>query len=282
VSAPPSPSTCSACGASAVTGGVCARCGFTSGEANRCPHCNAVARVEPKGAGASLSWVCGVCGGPRMPHGLGGEKAMTPLREAKASQSLALRSRASFWFLTAMTLFFTLVAVAAWPAALLVKLIVLAMAVIPATLAVRARAQASRATSDANAALDAAWLAAAEDVASHAKKGVTVAELASRLKIDPARADALLTQLAVHDRTRIDVDDDAEIRYSIGPEIDTSKVRVGSSEDRFLALEQAEAEAAEAEAEQASEDGERRLTADEQALEAKKLATSPFGRGQDR
>ena len=49
------------------------------------------------------------------------------------------------------------------------------------------------------------------------RTGVTVAELASRLKIDAVKAEKLLTQLAVHDRTRIDVDDDAEVRYSVSP-----------------------------------------------------------------
>lgn len=279
MSATPSPATCSACGASAVIDGTCSRCGFAGGEANRCPHCNAIARVEPKGSGATLRWICGVCGGPRMPNGLGGAKAQDPLREAKASQSLALRARAAFWFFTMSTLFFTLVAVAAWPAALAVKVLLLGLAMAPAALAVQARARASRAATDAETALDTAWLAAAEDVASHAKNGVTVAELASRLKIDAVKAEHLLTQLAVHDRTRIDVDDDAEVRYSVAPDLDTSKVRIGSSEDQFLALEQAEAEAEAAASQRSDTKGARRLTADEEALEAKKLATSPFGRG---
>jgi hypothetical protein len=135
-------------------------------------------------------------------------------------------------------------------------------------LAVRARAKASQATSDANEALDRAWLAAAADVATQAKKGVTVAELAARLKIDAVKAEKLLTQLAVNDRTRIDVDDDAEVRYSVAPEIDTSKVRVSTSEDQFRALEEAEA---------AASKREQQLLEDED--EKKKLATSPFGRG---
>lgn len=280
MSATSSPSTCSACGASAVTDGVCTRCGFASGSQHSCPHCGAVARVEPKGAGASLTWVCAVCGGPRMPNGLGGEKAAAPLREAKASQSAALRARATFWFFTMSTLFFTLVAVAAWPAALFVKLLLLAMAMGPAAIAVRARARASVATTAADAALDVAWLAAAEDVASHTKAGITVAELASRLKIDPVQAEHLLTQLAVHDRTRIDVGDDAEVRYSVAPGLDTSKVRISTSEDQFRALEQAEAEAAASQ--RPDTIGDRVLTAEEEALEAKRLVTSPFGRGPGR
>jgi hypothetical protein len=245
--------TCAACGAVAVSGGVCGRCGNTSGESNRCPHCNAIARVEPKGAGPSLKWVCGVCGGPRVPHGLGGEAAAQPLREARASQRLALRRRASFWVFTMIALFFTLVAVAAWPvAALLSHLMLLAMAMTPTLLAVRARSRAHRADADASEALERAWLAAAEDVTSHAKNGVTVAELASRLKIDATKAEKLLTELAVHDRTRIDVDDDAEVRYSIATELVSSshdgdgRVRVDATEEQFRALEEAELDEAEA------------------------------------
>ncbi len=183
-----------------------------------------------------------------------------PLREAKASQSRAARARASFWFFALAATLFTLIALAAWPAALVGKLIFLALAMTPTLLAVRARARAGSAKADANEALERAWLAAAEDVASHAKKGVTVAELASRLKIDAVKAEKLLTQLAVHERTRIDVDDDAEVRYSVAPEIDTSKVRVDSTEDQFRALEEAEL--------------------DEE--QAKKLATPAFPRGSGR
>jgi hypothetical protein len=180
-----------------------------------------------------------------MPGGVGGEAAMAPLREARASESLAKRARAAFWLFMTLSMFFTLVAVAAWPLALVGKLIVLALAITPTALAVRARARASKASEDGREALDRAWLAAAEDVTSRAKKGVTVAELATRLKVAPERAEQLLTKLAVNERTRIDVDDDAEVRYSVGPEVGagaTAKVRV-DSEDQFRALEEAEAAA---------------------------------------
>ena len=256
--------TCSACGANAVEGGVCGRCGNPSGESNRCPHCNAIARVEPKGAGEKLTWVCGVCAGPRMPGGLGGDAAATPLREAKASLSLATRLRLSyrfFAFAAALSMFALLSAVLGGANVFIV--IVAIAAAMQTVLALRQRSKAQRATADANEALGRAWLAAAEDVASHAKNGVTVAELASRLKIDAVKAEKLLTELAVHDRTRIDVDDDAEVRYSVSPEIDVSnvdRVRVDTTEDKFRALEEAELDEA----------------------EAKKLATPAFPRGSSR
>ncbi len=256
--------TCSACGSSAVEGGVCGRCGNPSGESNRCPHCNAIARVEPKGAGANLTWVCGVCAGPRMPGGLGGEAAATPLREAKASLSLATRLRLSYRLFAFASILSTLGLIAGilGGASLFIGIVAVAAAM-QTMLALRQRSKALRATADANEALDRAWLAATEQVASHSKNGVTVAELASRLKVDAVKAEKLLTQLAVHDRTRIDVDDDAEIRYSVTPDIEVSKqdrVRVDTTEEKFRALEEAEIEEA----------------------EAKKLATPAFPRGSSR
>ena len=52
-----------------------------------------------------------------------------------------------------------------------------------------------------------------------------------------------------HKFLRIDVDDDAEVRYSVSPEIDVSnvdRVRVDTTEDKFRALEEAELDEAQA------------------------------------
>lgn len=271
--------TCSACGANAVSNGVCGRCGFASGDANKCPHCGSIARVEPKGSGASLHWVCGVCGGPRMPSGAGGEASASPLREAKASFGLATRARAVSWVFGIIATFMTLVTLAGFShVGIVAKIIFLALAIAPTLMAVRARSKATRATASGAEAVDRAMLAAAEKVAGQSKKGVTVAELAALLKIDAVKAEHLLTQLAVHDRTRIDVDDDAEVRYSVTPELGATgtagegRVRIASSEDQFRALEEAEA-AAESKASE-------KLANDEEEL--KKMLTAPFGRGPGR
>lgn len=221
----PLPTACPACGVTAVVGGVCGRCGWASPEGNRCPHCGSVARVEPRGDGAGQRWVCGVCGGPRIPGGRGGPAAEIALREARAFLSRATRSSAASILWGLFAAFTTLVLLAAWPAALAAKIVLFALAAGPAALAARARARVAKARDAARGAEDRAWLAAAEDVAKKTRAGVTAAELARELQIDAARADKLLTELTVHDRTRIDVGDDAEVRYSIAPEIDR-KVRV--------------------------------------------------------
>jgi hypothetical protein len=185
-----------------------------------------------------------------MPGGLGGEAAATPLREAKASLSLATRLRLSYGLFAAAASLSALGLIAGLLSGANLFIAVLALTVgIQAALALRQRGRAARATDDANEALERAWLVAAETVASQAKNGVTVAELASRLKIDAVKAEKLLTQLAVHDRTRIDVDDDAEVRYSVSPELDVAKqdrVRVDATEEQFRALEEAEVDEAEA------------------------------------
>ncbi|HEY6079561.1 MAG TPA: hypothetical protein VIW29_12190 [Polyangiaceae bacterium] len=55
---------CRACGQPLLDGQpICTACGAAHGEANRCPHCQAVADVQADGA---LGFRCLVCGGPRV------------------------------------------------------------------------------------------------------------------------------------------------------------------------------------------------------------------------
>src|SRR5690349_12161537 len=62
--------TCHACGrALPPDSAVCGSCGAANGEANRCPHCHAVADVEPH---AALGFRCLVCGGPRIALNISG------------------------------------------------------------------------------------------------------------------------------------------------------------------------------------------------------------------
>lgn len=208
--------TCPACGAGAVEDGVCGRCGYAQGEANRCPHCKAVARIEAKGPGV---WVCAVCGGPRIPGGLGGKAAVKALAEEKTARAEATKKRLGAWAWGVFAVIATLVVALAWPAALALKLVMLAIALGPALMAVRSGSKVAGATKTADDAHERALLAAAQALAAAKEGGITAAELGERLEMPEERADALLTQLAVHDRTRIDVGDDAEVRYSVAPEI---------------------------------------------------------------
>ncbi|MCW5831378.1 MAG: hypothetical protein KIS78_02840 [Labilithrix sp.] len=240
-------STCPACGAdafvadagtgTAAEGGQCSRCGYTSGESSRCPHCNAVARIE----GSGLAAVCAMCGGPRLPSNLGGDSARGALREQKKALANARAASVATVLQGAFSTVATLIGLAILPASILGKLVVFAIALVPLLLAMRSRGRARAARESAAHAAERAWQAAAEDVATRRKGGVTAAELAATLGIEAAHADKLLTALTVNDRTRIDVGDDAEVRYSVGAD---RRVRVGEGPpaDEELADETATAE----------------------------------------
>jgi hypothetical protein len=211
---------CPACGKQAVDNGVCSNCGYAQGEGNRCPHCNATARIEPKAFGTVTRWVCAMCGGPRIPGGFGGDESKNALREAKTLFGAATRAKARSIAWTILAVLATLVVVAASAKEAIAATIALSiMAIVPAFLAVRARGQGNKRMENGDAALDRAWLAAAEEIAAKTTDGVTAKELGTALQIDEARADKLLTQLAVHDKTRIDVGEDAEVRYSAAPDV---------------------------------------------------------------
>lgn len=211
---------CPACGKQAVENGVCSNCGYAQGEGNRCPHCNATARIEAKVEGTITRWVCAMCGGPRIPGGFGGDESKNALREAKTLFGAATRAKARSIAWTILAVLATLVVVAASAKEAIAATVALSiMAIVPAFLAVRARGQGNKRMENGDAALDRAWLAAAEELAATQKNGVTAKELGKALQIDEARADKLLTQLAVHDKTRIDVGEDAEVRYSAAADV---------------------------------------------------------------
>lgn len=175
-----------------------------------------------------------------MPPGVSSASVTPLLREAKAAETRAHQRRALSWFSAALAAFVALVTLVLWTSSTAWNLFFLALIVLPMISALRARTRAKGAAHDAHAALDRAWLAAAAEVTSKAKRGITVSELASQLKIDETRADRLLTELAADDRTRIDVDDDAEIRYSVaGAGGGPTKMRV--EDERFRALDEVEA-----------------------------------------
>ena len=189
---------------------------YAEGELHRCPHCGAVARTEKR---SDSTFVCAVCGGPRIPGDVGGDDANNALLEAKTALGGATRAKARGVAWTILAIIATLVVLAATKAALTASLVLLALAIVPAFFAVRARSQASKRKETADAAIEKAWLAAAHEIAAKKRSGITAEELGKALSIDAARADKLLTELAVHDKTRIDVGDDAEVRYSVSPDV---------------------------------------------------------------
>ena len=161
-----------------------------------------------------------MCGGPRVPGGFGGDESKNALREAKTLFGGATRAKARSIAWSILAVLAALVVMAASAKEVFLATLALSlMAIVPAILGLRANGQAKKRKENGDAALDRAWLAAAEEIAAKHRNGVTAKELGKTLQIDEARADKLLTQLAVHDKTRIDVGEDAEVRYSVGPDV---------------------------------------------------------------
>ena len=176
-----------------------------------------------------------MCGGARIPASFGGDVAANALREQQ--RALATAKLASIATLLQATLAaaVTLVGLALLPASAVGKALVFALALLPLVLALRSRSRATKARENAKSAGERAWQAAAEDVAAHSTQGVTVPALAKTLGIETDHAEQLLTSLTVHDRTRIDVDDDAEVRYSAKPDT----LAQGEEEDELAAATKA-------------------------------------------
>jgi len=199
--------TCPACSANAFdANGICGRCGYAEGEANRCPHCGAVARLNGEGRKA----VCAVCEGPRIPNNLGGEVAANALRQ---QQTLLGQAKLGSIVTVAQGILATIVCVIgmAIHPAMMGTIIVAVLAGLPLLFSVRTRIRTARFRREGADAGDRAWQAAAEAMAHG---GITAKRLAERLSLAPAEADKLLTALAVEDRTRVDIGDDAEVVYS--------------------------------------------------------------------
>jgi hypothetical protein len=173
-----------------------------------------MARVEGTGDAA----VCVLCGGPRIAAGLGGEEAAAALKEEKRSLSTAHLASMATLIQGALAAIATAIGLLLHPATLVGKLVVFALAVVPLILAIGSRARATSARARAKEARGRAWQAAAQDAAGRVPSGISVTELARVLGVDSSHADRLLTSLAVEDKTRIDVGEDAEVRYTVAPE----------------------------------------------------------------
>lgn len=209
---------CPACGASGtVQSGVCERCGFAFAEANRCPHCKVVTRVEHRERRGETAWVCASCGGPRMPAGLGSRGSSKELAKAKAADGRATRRMAGAMGLAGLALvsLFLMVTIAAVApeGAFVAKIVAMIVTGMLALVATRGFFGARKARGEGDAAIERAWLSAAEEVARRSRT-LTAEDLSARLGIEVPRAEHLLSELSVHGRTRVDIGEDAEIRYS--------------------------------------------------------------------
>jgi hypothetical protein len=198
---PPKSAPCRTCGQALPAGkSVCAACGAAQGEGNVCPHCNAVADVEPN---ATLGFRCLVCGGPRIALNVAsvalGSRTRTALTAAASEQAKHLMYSAAGFLLAGMGALAVLIASAVvltaspepWAT---VAAYLAAGAPLAAGLWALARARTARLLRGEG--LRTAQISALADV--QATTGpLTAAQVAEALRIGPERAELLLAELSV-------------------------------------------------------------------------------------
>lgn len=194
--------TCRVCASKLREGSLsCSVCGAVYGEANRCPHCRAVAGVDA----SSRPGRCRICGGPRLLVDdaraiRSGREIPLLLRHRRAIRAArALRFGALLAAgLAALTLGLAIVTMAAAPAAPLAVLTCVAVLLLlgfAGLLERRARVEGR----NAETSLQEAELIAAADVSSSHAGELSAASLARVLHIEEARAEVLLAELSLQD-----------------------------------------------------------------------------------
>lgn len=192
---------CRNCGQPLPAGkSACPACGAAHGEGNRCPHCNAIADVEPH---AALGFRCLVCGGPRValdtPEVALGAAAQSALTKAGTEQTKNLMWSGAGAVLTGMgalaLLIATLVVGAAAPGEVATAAAYLA-ALAPLLAGLWSLSRAAVARRQRGQALHAAEVAALGD-AQAVLGALTAPRAAQLMRISPERAELLLAEASV-------------------------------------------------------------------------------------
>lgn len=238
---------CRACSAPLTVGArKCDRCGVLQRDDVRCPHCGAVADAAPD---AELLFACEACGGPRVPHDDAVAESDSAEVAALRKVESARRARAGWkaaGFGAAALLAFGLgmlgLAGLAFGAGLKLAVVTVLFGAPLAALLGMALRRISARSSEIRPALDAAWQAAASDVARRAQGALSAGELARALRIDEPRAEELLAQLDVNDMVS-GADTDA-LRSTPPPRMRVDVPPEGPAEAEVEAEREAEADAA--------------------------------------
>lgn len=236
---------CIACSAEIPDGAtVCPRCG-TSQRMEQCPLCSATAGVSPH---PELRYVCDVCGGPRVPLDERGLKPSTKgvaaLKRADGARKSRAKTRAGA-IAAGLGLAGVLGVIALYgvlgflgivsPGIGFVLMSLLTagpLALLTASLVSRSKTQGK----EIGPALDAAWLAAATEVAQASKGKLTPQKLSRALRIDETQAEELIALLEANDVLHAD----GKLRIGAGLRI-ADEVDAASENEA-----QAEAEASDA------------------------------------
>jgi hypothetical protein len=187
-------------------------------ELTSCPHCKAKARLLEDDR---FRWVCGVCGGARVPspdpkthsaaeneHLQRSKQLITQAHFARGIASFTGLGATGTALLAAIFLFGFHVA-PAFSLLLIVMSVVLSMTTIGFSRSARAKID------EAKTQVTSAWELVAEALLKTHDHALTAAELAAMMKTTEPDAERLLTLLSVDDKVRSAITEDAQIRYSV-------------------------------------------------------------------
>lgn len=183
-------------------------------ELTLCPHCGGMTVVVPD---ARARFVCGACGGPRVPGASGKNAALAKARQLQAAAFGWSAGAIALALTGAMT---SGLAALLWAVAQGIGVVVGLMGVVAFLFAWRSSARAGMRRKEAAQAIDDGWREAVRGILAARGRDTTAAELAAVVKIDEAEADRFLTDLAAHDEARVDI------------ESGSVKFRVPSDEER--------------------------------------------------
>jgi hypothetical protein len=189
------------------------------GEHQRCPHCRAIAAVEPS---EDARFVCAVCGGVRIPIE-DATIARSPEQLDLLRRATAARSARAIWSVIAVivggfgifsVLVLWLVVSFAHPPALASVVAGLAV-VVPFAFAGFAWRRSRESAVEFGPALEKAWIAAAADVGRARGGELDAAALASVTRIDEREADKLLARMLAESLLASSVTAEGRLKYTL-------------------------------------------------------------------
>ena len=180
-----------------------------------CPHCGGQTRLEES---ARFRWVCAVCGGPRIP--VKDERAHSQGEKESLRRAHLAAKRAFGWRIAGTGLGLTGAIVAAiglifTGAHAVVGLIILGIALAFIVFAMRFAANARRELTNAKLAAFAAWGMVGEALLRLNGGQLTAKEIAAMMQTTEGDAERMMTILSADSRVRVDLGDDAELRYRV-------------------------------------------------------------------
>jgi hypothetical protein len=210
---------CPAC-AKPITPGAdrCAHCGIAIGEHQRCVHCRAIVDVDTV---PEARFVCRLCGGVRVPIDDAAVirsaaqiellKRATVARSASAVWSIVATAVAAFGVVTAIVLALVL-SFANPPTAAAVMAGVAAF--IPFGFATLAYAKSRRHRGEIGQAVEAAWMAAATDIA-RARGEIDARTFAKLTRASEGAADQILGRMSSQSLLTSSVAADGSLKYAL-------------------------------------------------------------------